>query len=162
MSPSHSSLSEHDLHHHVPPFPVLPHRPSLLQPSRDEPNTTESTESTDCLVVWPYKVRSQVYEPNAIVKIRSTEVYSYSPSVKEDKFFCSVYNFGEDATFAPVSSEVDERQSIGRAASPLHLQKREASAIPARITLQETVRCHAHHTFQARRNTHANRNRAET
>ena len=33
---SNSSLSRHDLQHYVPPFPVLPHIPCLLPPSRDD------------------------------------------------------------------------------------------------------------------------------
>ena len=47
--------------------------------------------------------------------------------------FESTYNSGEDVTNALVSSEVDERQSLGTLASPLFTQKREASAAQARI-----------------------------
>ena len=47
--------------------------------------------------------------------------------------FGSTYNSGEDVTTAPVSSEVDERQSMGMWASPLFTQKREASAALAFI-----------------------------
>ena len=50
---------------------------------------------------------------------------------------CSIYNSGEDATPAPAYSEVDERQSIGRPASPLFMQKSEANAISARIYFSE-------------------------
>ena len=85
----------------------------------------------DCLVVWPYSPLSGC-EPKAIAEISSTNVTPiHHPSGRTS--FCSVNNSGEDATFAPMSSEMEERQSIGRLASPLPMQEREASAIPARI-----------------------------
>ena len=72
------------------------------------------------------------YEPNAIVEISRTEVAPiYVPSSRTS--FCSAYHSRDDATTAPVSSEVDERQSTGRLASPLLMRKREASEILARI-----------------------------
>ena len=53
-------------------------------------------------------------------------------TVKMDKF-CSANNSGEDVATVSVSSEVDGGQYIGQLASPLLMQKREASAILARI-----------------------------
>ena len=46
---------------------------------------------------------------------------------------CSVKNSGEDNASSLVSSEVDERQSTARLASPVLMQQREASAVPTRI-----------------------------
>ena len=54
--------------------------------------------------------------------------------------FCSVYNPGEDATSAPVRSEVDERQSMGMLVSPPFTQERERGkciSIKDFITLAE-------------------------
>ena len=64
--------------------------------------------------------------------------------------FCSAYNTGESVTTTRVSSEVDERQSIGRLASPLVVQRREASAVLARIfhSIGEKI-CLIHLTFRA-------------
>ena len=78
----------------------------------------------DCLVVWPYNVRLQVYKPNAIVEIGSAEVTSiHRPSRRTS--FCSVHKAGEDVTSARVSSEVAERQSIGRLApTDAHAEER--------------------------------------
>ena len=55
----------------------------------------------------------------------------------------STYNSGEDVATTPVSSEVDERQSIGMLASPLQVQPQQEF-----ITLTEKVLCHARHTFR--------------
>ena len=66
-----------------------------------------------------------------MVEIIRTEVTPTHRPPKRTRF-CSVDNSGEDATTTPVSSEVFERQSAGRLASPPLMQKREASAVPAR------------------------------
>ena len=66
------------------------------------------------------------------MEISSSEVTPIQQPSKR-KSCCSVFISSEDITSAPVSSEVDERQSIGRPASPLLMQEREASAMPARI-----------------------------
>ena len=44
-----------------------------------------------------------------------------------------LYNIGVDVSSSLVSSEIDERQSTGMLASPLLTEKREVSAVPARI-----------------------------
>ena len=62
-----------------------------------------------------------VYEPNAIVEISSTEVTLIHRRSRRIRF-CSVYNSNADVTSLPVSSEVDERQSIGRLSSSLRMQ----------------------------------------
>ena len=51
----------------------------------------------DCLVVLPYKVRSQVMSPNAIVEISSTKVTPVHHASRRTSF-CSACNSGEDAT----------------------------------------------------------------
>ena len=72
------------------------------------------------------------FEPNTTVEISSAQVTAvHLPSTRPS--FCSVYKSGEDVTTTLVSSEVDERQSIGRLAASLRVQKREASAAAARI-----------------------------
>ena len=61
------------------------------------------------------------YEPNATVEVSSAEVTPVLlPSRRAS--FCSVKNSGQDVTTTPVSSEVDERQSMGMLASPLLMQ----------------------------------------
>ena len=84
----------------------------------------------DGLVEWPYKNPGN--EPRTTVEISSTEITPvHLPSRRT--CLCSGYNSGEDATTTPVSSEVDEKRSIGRLASPLLMQKGEACTVPARI-----------------------------
>ena len=107
------------------------------------------------------------FEPNTTVEISSAQVTAvHLPSTRPS--LCSVYKSGEDVTTTLVSSEVDERQSIGRLAASLRVQKREASAAAARIyhSTGEKVQCQAQLTFEARgdllRHTHTDGNRAET
>ena len=84
------------------------------------------------------------YEPNVTVEVSSAEVTPILlPSRRAS--FGSTYNSSEDVTTTPVSSERDERQSMGMLSSPLFVQKREASVAPARI-YHWKILCHAHHT----------------
>ena len=86
-------------------------------------------------MVWSFghtKVRSQVMSPTPSLRSAEQRLHPIHHASRR-RSFCSAYNTSEDATPAPVSSEVDERQSIRRQASPLFMQKREASAIPTRI-----------------------------
>ena len=143
MSRSHSSLSEHI-------FNTTFHPSQFFQTVHIFPYPLAMTSQhhrmhgqQDCLVVWPHKSPFTGYEPNAIVEISSAEVPPIHHPPRRTSF-CSVYNFGEDATSVCVSWEVGERQSFGRLASPLLMKKREASAIPARIYHST----HANHTFQ--------------
>ena len=89
----------------------------------------------DCSVVWPYKVRLQVFSPNTIVEIGSADVTStHRPSRRTS--FCSVYNSVEDVISARVSSEVDERQSIGRLApTAAHAEERSKCNVCENLTL---------------------------
>ena len=87
MSPSHSSLSEHDLQLYVPLFPVLPHLPSLLPPSRDDNQIPPNPRTGRLFGRLAIQRPLTVVEPNAIVEISSTEGYTHSPSI----------NSGEDA-----------------------------------------------------------------
>ena len=80
----------------------------------------------DSLVDWLYRVLL----PSATVEVCSAKVTVLLPSRRAS--FCSVYNSCEDVTTTPVSSEVDERKSMGMLASPVLMQKREASAALAR------------------------------
>ena len=122
---SHSSWSD------LQPCLLPQHIPSLLYPShRDEQPLDPRTARRP----GRFAIQSPLTscEPNVIVEINSTEVTrSHHPSRRTS--FCSVYNSGEDATTTPVSSEVDERQSMGMLASPLLMQKRGAGAAAARI-----------------------------
>ena len=84
----------------------------------------------DSLVDWLNKVLSQVLSPS--LRLSSALVTPVLlPSRRAS--FCSTYTSGEDVTTALVSSQVDDRQSMGILASPLLPQKREACAAPARI-----------------------------
>ena len=60
-------------------------------------------EHEDCLVVWPTQSPLAGYEPNAFIKISSTEVLLLFTMHQGSPCFCSAYNSGEDATSAPVS-----------------------------------------------------------
>ena len=86
----------------------------------------------DSLVVCLEQGPLTGYEPNVTVEASSTQV---SPMLLPWRrtSFGSAKNSGEDVTLAPMSSEVDERQSVRMLVSPLFRQKREASAAPARI-----------------------------
>ena len=102
---------------------------------------------------------------SAIVEISGAEGTPIHPPSRRTSFR-SVYNSGEDATPAPVSSEVDERQRIGRLASPLLMQKREASAIAARSnhSTGESSKSHSSHFPGTEKPvpTHSHGNGAET
>ena len=143
MSHSHSPLSEHDVPHYIAPVPDHPHIPIFLSTvSRWQPNTTQSTKSRT--------VQSLTgYEPNAMVEISSTEVTPVHHASEGQVF--AQHNSGEDATCAPVYSQVDERQCIGRLAfTAAHAEERsKCNPCENLITLQEKIPCHAHHTFQA-------------
>ena len=133
MSRSHSSLSEHDLQTLRSTFPSSSSDSiSLFVPSRDDNPIPPNPRTARLFGSVAMQRPLTGYEPNAIVEISCTEVAPLHFASRM-RSFCSVYNSGEDATSAPVSSEVDEKQSIERLASPLLIQKREASAIPARI-----------------------------
>ena len=99
------------------------------------------------MVVWPYKVGAQVTSPTPSLKSAVRRLHLCTMH-QEEQVFCSANNSGEDVTSTPVSSEVDERQSIGRMASPLPWQKREAVAIFARIyhSTRETSMSQSSHT----------------
>ena len=96
--------------------------------------------------VWSFGTQSPLtsYEPNAIVEISSTEVTPvHRPSRRTS--FCSENIYGEDVTSAPVSPEVDERQSIGRQASRCSCRrKKQVQSLRELITLQDKDLCHAH------------------
>ena len=139
MSHSHSSLLDHPLFSHTQ------HHLSLLPPCHSDrlaPNPQTAGLFRHLAIHSPLTG----CEPDAIVEISNTEVTPiHRPSRRTS--VCSVYNSGEDVTSAPVLSEVEGRQSIGRLASPLPMQKRvERSKCNPReklITLKEKVLCHA-------------------
>ena len=113
-----------------PPFPLPQHSPSLLYPSHsDEQPHDPRTEGRSGRLAVESPLTG--YEPNATVEMSSAEVTPILlPSRRAS--FCSVYISCEDVTTTLMSQEVDERQSMGMLASPLLMQKREASAAPAR------------------------------
>ena len=86
----------------------------------------------DGLFDWPYKVRSQVMNQTPLLR-SAVQMLLLFTCHHGGQASAQHANSGVDATATPVSSEVDERQSIGRLAAPLLMQKREASAVPARI-----------------------------
>ena len=109
------------------------HKFHLLLPCRDDNPNPPNPQTARLFGRLAIQCLLTGYEPNAIVEISRTDVtLMLLPSRRAS--FCSAYNSGEDATSGLVSSEVDERQSTGRLASPLFMQKREASVILARIS----------------------------
>ena len=127
---SHIMSHSHSLWSALPPFLLPQHTPSLLHPSHsdEQPLDPRTAGRSGRLAV---QSPLSGYEPNTTVKISSAEVPPiHLPSRRAS--FCSVNNSGQGATTTPGSSEVDERQSMGVLASPLLMQKREASAAPAR------------------------------
>ena len=99
-----------------------------------------------CLVVGPDKSTHSLRAQRHL-EISSTRVFPVQHPSRRTRL-CSAYNSGEDATSAPVSSEVDERQSIGRLASPLPMQKRETSVTPARVYHSTGESCCDTHTHK--------------
>ena len=132
MSHSHSSLSEHDLPHYIAPFPEHPQPPPLLPQSHGEDQLQSIPLHAGLLGRLAFQSPLTGYEPNAIVEVSCTEATLVHHASRRTSF-CSASNSGEDATMAPVSSEVDERQRIRRLPSPLLMHKRETIAIPARL-----------------------------
>ena len=109
------------------------HKFHLLLPCRDDNPNPPNPQTARLFGRLSIQCLLTGYEPNAIVEISRTDVIlMLLPSRRAS--FCSAYNSGEDATSGLVSSEVDERQSTRRLASPLFMQKREASVILARIS----------------------------
>ena len=158
MSHLHSSWSD------LPPFPLPRRLSSLLLPSRGlehPPNPRTAGRFGRLAIQSPLTG----HEPNAIVEISSTQVpLVHRPSRRAS--FCSEDNGGEDTTSAPVSSGVDERQSIGRPASHLLMKKRRMCSPCADLSLCWKNQGHIHLTFRAEgdllQHTHTNRSRAET
>ena len=74
----------------------------------------------DGFVVCPCTVRSQVVSPTPPWRSAVQRWLQFT----DHQGGHSVDNSGEDVTSAPVFSEVEGRQSIGRLASPLPMQKR--------------------------------------
>ena len=114
----------------LPPSPFPPHIPSLLYPSHgaEQPHDPWTEGQSGRLAAQSSLTG---YEPNATVEVSSAEVtLVLQPSRRTS--FCSVYNSGGDVTTTLVSSEVDERQSMGMLASLLLTQNSETSAAIAR------------------------------
>ena len=138
MTVSHSSYSKQDkwqkwrkdvLHHTLSSFSA--HFP-LYFILLTVMNNRSIHAQQDGLVELAIQSSLAGFEPNTTVEISSAQVTAvHLPSTRPS--FCSVYKSGEDVTTTLVSSEVDERQSIGRLAASLRVQKREASAAAARI-----------------------------
>ena len=95
-------------------------------------NSNSVHAQQDGLVLLAIQSPLAGYEPTTTVEINIAKVTSvHLPSRRAS--LCSVFKSGEDATTTLVSSEVDEKQSMGMLASPLLMQKRGASAALARI-----------------------------
>ena len=88
------------------------------------------------------------YESNSIAEINSTEVTSVNPESRRTSF-CSANKSGEEVATVPMSSEVDDGQ-CRQLASPLQMQKREASAIFAGHTRGESSTSHSPHSSTGR------------
>ena len=110
------------------PFSLQHSTLSLL----DLPNRTNPCVPPQGLVFGRFAEQSPLtgYEPNAPVEVNSTKVMTILLHPRKASIG-STYNSGEDTT--PAASEVDERSNLGKLASPLSTQEREASAIPFRI-----------------------------
>ena len=80
---------------------------------------------------WAPRPCSQVTSPTPLRTAAQRLLLVHRPSRKTSS--CSACSSSENATTTPVSSEVDERHSIGGPAAPLLMQRREASAIPVRL-----------------------------
>ena len=136
MSYAQSSWSD------FPPSPLPRHIPSLLYPRTVPNNHDPRTEGQS----GRFAAQSSLtgYEPNATVEVSSAEVtLVLQPSRRAS--FRSVYNSGEDVTTTPVSSEVDDRQSMGTAA---HGEQRN-KPLQEFIALLEKVLGQAHLTLEA-------------
>ena len=144
ISHSHSSLSEHDLPHYIAPFPEHPQLPPLLPQSHGEDPLQSIPLHVGLLGRLAIQSPLTGYEPNATVEISCTEATLVHHASRRTSF-CSASNSGEDATTAPVTSGVDERQRIRRLPSPLLMQKREAIAIPARMYHSTGENSTSHH-----------------
>ena len=114
----------------------------------------------DCVIVWPYRVRSQVMSPAP--SLRSAVVTMHQGQVSAQHTI-------------PVRTPRQHpclRKSMRGKASECWLHRcscrreKQVQSLREFSTLQEKVLCRACHTFQARRNllrcTHTNGSRAET
>ena len=118
MSHSNLSLSEYDLPRYAAPFLVHPHIPPLLLQSHGDNPRPPNPRAAGLFGRLARKSPLKGYEHSAIVETSRTEVTPIHHASRRT-CFCSGYYSGEDATPAPVFLKVDERQSIGRLASPL-------------------------------------------
>ena len=114
-----------------PPFPLPQQVPSLQNPSHsvEHPCAPRTGGRSGRLAEQSPPTG---YEPNVTVEVISAEVTPVLLSSRRASF-CSAFDSGEDVTTTPVSSEVDERQSMDMLAPPLLVQKSAASAVPARF-----------------------------
>ena len=120
MSHSHSLRSD------FLPFQLPQHIPSLLSPSHSDEQPQDPRTAGRFGRLATHSLFTG-FEQNTNIEISRAEVTpTHQPP--RSASFCSVHNSGEDARTTPVSSEVDEIQSMGMLTSPLLTQKREANA----------------------------------
>ena len=134
ISRSHSSLYEHSFQHQIPPFKALPNIPSLLLPSRVDNQIPPNRRTTRLFL-------SLVVSPTPSLRSAALKLHLFT--ITENSFLFGVHFRCEDAKSAPVSSEVDERQNIGRLASPIHEEINKCN--PCEIFSLSNRKFHAHH-----------------
>ena len=147
MSRSHSSLSEHDLQHNGPFFPVLPHLPS-----RDDNQISPNARTAG--LSGRVAMRRQLigYEPNAIVEI-STVVTPIHHASSWASFFLLCVELRRGPRLHPCLRRQMRDKSIGRQASPgknvsLCWRKFYATLIP--LTQTEIEQRHKRRTKNSR------------
>ena len=116
MSHSHSSLSEHDLPHHVAPFPVHLHIPHLPLQSCGV-NTHLIHGQQDGFVVWPYEVRSQVMSPSPWLRSSGQRLLLLTDHQRGH--VSAQWTIPRTPQLHLCLRKFCERQSAGRLASPL-------------------------------------------
>ena len=125
-------MNNHTIHGHEDGLVDWPYKSPLTErkdfsraEKQEDSEHRKCSASATVLVFQRQRPDMGGYGPNATVEISSADITPILlPSRRAS--FCSVYNSGEDVTMTTASSEVDERQSIGRLASLLPMQKREA------------------------------------
>ena len=123
MSHSRSSLLD------LPPFSLPQLLPSLLLPSRGD---RQPPDPRTAGLFGRMAIQSPLTgcEPNAIVAVPRLLPFT---NHQGGQVFAQYTIPVRTPHLRPCPSEVNERQSIGRPPSPLLMQKREASAFPARM-----------------------------
>ena len=150
MCHSHSSLSEHDLPHDGAPFPVHPHIPCLLLPSRGDNPIPPKARTAGLFGGLATQSPLTSYEPNAIVEI-SSRLLQFTMHQGGHVFAQHTIPKRTARLFPCLRKWMGEKASEGWLHRCSCRREKQVQSLRELVTLNEKVLCDAHHTCSARR-----------